>query len=124
MLHELLFRHVVLNISCVGPAFSQSSVCYGVPPSLQYSELWESLGIKPAAADQFDCRNVGDGYCEEFPFAPTCRAELRFRLARLSHISLTTYLYSLGLLLAAVAVVMYRRRVVKRRAKQQEHSSL
>ncbi|CAL8463973.1 g3508 [Coccomyxa elongata] len=83
----------------------------------------QSKNPKFASALQTICE-PGDGYCEEFPFAPTCRAELRFRLARLSHISLTTYLYSLGLLLAAAAMVMYRRRVVKRRGKQQEHSSL
>lgn len=67
---------------------------------------------------------AGEGYCEEFPFAPTCKAELGYRLALLSRMSLGTFLYLLGFVLLVGAAAMYWQRLLKRRAKQQEHSSL
>lgn len=68
-----------------------------------------------------DCGCVaGDGYCEEFPFAPTCKAELGYKLAAMSNACFYIMVVSVPL----VAAVMYWRRLMKRRAKQQEHSSL
>ncbi|KAK9918079.1 hypothetical protein WJX75_001042 [Coccomyxa subellipsoidea] len=83
----------------------------------------QSKNPKFAKALQTVCE-AGEGYCEEFPFAPTCKAELGYRLALLSRMSLGTFLYLLGFVLLVGAAAMYWQRLLKRRAKQQEHSSL